>query len=651
MGHSIHSADAFATSFVRGFSFVDDIRNRKRLQEKLDERIKNEEAARAHTRELQDAQEGRRVTAEEDRITDRGTRLNDIQRAREAQALLADINTPSELLQEYADIPAVAQRLFERGEDVQQKGDIENIFNAAQDSRGLNAQAAGPPQVTQQPGDGGLNNQVTGALLPPDEFAGPNQGVPIMDSRDLGELADTDPQKAMQVRDAQKERLGFQSDDDEIVNVGIGGANVFKTKGEIRKKKEAELRGSKRDIVNNYWEAFLDVENTSGDEARNLDPSLQTAKYFEDRSNITGEQKLLDLDKRMRPVIHTTIGVQQEALTAALDPDGEGTARDVANAKRKLSQAYGLANTIGLQYDVLAASGVDDRGFPIGKNTALTDSVMQQTIGGPGLALAPDPATTAVDITRINRGVRGARMNPSLATSLYRQYKNGMLDFTQYKSLYDTGKLPGSQQVFVSHDPKDDLFIETNHPDGSVTRKMVQRARDPAANKNGRNLLSDEGYEMIKSIATAYNTPDDPQRGTNLVLSFLGMIDNNEKRLTERGYVLDNAVDAAGAMRRWLDLYVNRDEMDDEWFGSGQFRPKFVQKFGELTDAFFNPRVDEELTLAQRDSNADFGDAAAPLQNLKPRDPRIYDAIRQQAPEFANASDEVIEQALQEQGR
>ena len=642
MSDNSATAGAFVNSFMQGFSFIDDINSRKRQEQKLDQRLAEEAEDRKIQREIQRQGLAERGQDRANSLLDRQERKRNEQRQRDANAILADPNADPEELMQFADLPGVSAILRQQGIDVRDQADLQ----ALQGGGGLSQQITGdaPPPAAEQPAvTGGLSQQVQAATLPDALGVGPER----MTKRDLDDIARTQGgAAAMQARDAEEEirALDVQPGDEALISSGPRGDRVT-TVGQQRRDRIKERQKGERGQINKEWGGFLDIEDRTGDQLRTLNPNFLTAKYFDDRSNISDPNVRQQVDARMAPTITETINTQQEIITNA-DPGS----RDDRNARRKLSEAYGLANEIGISYQPLTAAGVDDRGLPLNNvNPALTDSVIQQTQEAAGTPLPPHPNMTRADTTMINRGTAGNRVNQRFATAAFRQYKNGRLTFAQYDSLMRTGNLPAGQAKISQTDPKKDTWMTYTNPNtGQLVRQLVVPARDPEKDaQRGRNLIDDEGLAHINRIGAAYDTKDDPTRGIRLSNSFISALAQNENRARQMGYDLSNVNDVGVLFERWTQLHVIRDQYNDEWFNNGQFNPDFTEDYGELDEALFNRAVDQEVDRA---SIADFGGTADPLTELKQRDPAIYQNIREGAPEFANASDEEIEQALQEQG-
>lgn len=617
------TASQFTTSFMRGFSFIDDINQRRLAQEKLDKRLDAEIADRKFRRD-------RLETNDKIRAEDRQFRLDDKAFQEQATAVLAEgVNATDDQLREFARDPRVAQELANRGIDAQGQQDAELIARS-----GLQAGVADPnaaPPVTGEQSNQGLSDQIQGAQIPGDELA---IDAPVT-KRDLNAIADLDVEEAMAIRDSQPPPPPGLGDGTALA----GTVGLFDPVAPTAKEKaDAKLKGKKAQI-NREWDEFLDIDNPVGDNLRRTEPSQLTTKYFEDRSNISSVDRRDLLDKRMRPVITQSIATQEQAHNDAENPT------DLRNAERKLSEAYGLANEISLTYSPLKASGIDDKGYPVGtENQQLQDGMEQAVKEGPGFALPPDPATTQADINMINRGTTGKRINERLAIAAYRQYKNGQLNWAAYSSILQTGRLPAAAPEIVQTKPDQDTWAV--YPNGR--RVLLQPARDFKKDSlGGRNTLDDDALAHLNRIVSAYNTPDARQRGTQLVGTFINALSGNEQKATDAGYDLSNLLDVQSLWTRFNQIYVVRDAYDDEWFHNGEWQPDFTTNFGTIDEALFNREVD----LIDRKSIANFFGDASELTSLKGRDPGFFDRVRRGAPENRGRSDAEIEAILAEQQR
>jgi hypothetical protein len=626
-------ANAFVSSFMQGFSFVDDINSRKRREDMLEQRLAEESEARKFQRQ-------RLTQIDAERGADRASRLTKEQRAAEANRLLA-ADASDEELQPFADFPAVGARITQRRNDAADQADL-GLISRGEGLTGAVGAGVTQDEVPPSADPNGLTGAVQPAPIPGNEFDTPEK----LTDRELNELANTDPAGAAQVRDQQRADVQTRRDAQNAAGpTGIGGPGAPVT---TDAEKAATKRRAQQDQVNTEWDIFLDINDVAGDALRNLDPNLITAKYFDDRGNINDPQMRDQLDKRMAPHIQTTIGTQQEVL-AGVDPQSP----EARNARRKLGEAYGLANEIGVQYEPLRQNGVDARGLPTnGGNQALTDAVVNSVSGAPGMSLPPDPNMTRADQTIINRGTSG-RVSERFSQAAFRQFKNGRINFAQYDSLIRTGRLPQVAPTFEQTDPKKDTW----RVDANGNRQLIIPARHVPTQEelesNSRNLINKDGLAHLNRISGAYDTPDDPVRGTRLVGSFINALAGNERRAMQGGYDLSTVNDVGALYQRWVDLHVLRDAYNDEWFADGRFNPDFTEEYGTLDTALFDPRIDElaaggELEVPGTTTFGLGGDNPG-ITPTKARDPAVYDAIRQQFPEFAQADDNAIEAAIQAQ--
>jgi hypothetical protein len=631
--------DAFLNSFMRGFSFIDDINQRKQAQLKLDARLEEEAKDREFRRQAMTQKLAESGADRARSILNEQEAEEEKRRAGEFNRLYADPNTPDEELEQFTDLPGASALLRNRRLDTQRQGDLETVF-----SPGLNAQAtgvqAGQPQATeqpgtQQPGTEGLSGQVQAAQLPPDEFAADGDtGVPYATARDLNELADTDPQAAMQLRDQQAQQAQPQPQEERRATSGPLGITPTGPSEKVSKAK------AQRAQLEDEWKLFTDINDPTGDSLRNMSPSLLTAKYFDDRNNISDPNLRNTIDKRMKPVIAETIAVQQEAFTTATEP------REKRNASRKLSEAYGLANNMHLTYKPIEVAGIDERGYPIGTtNQTLIDGVEQATATGPTPALPPDPRTRAANIAMVNRGVSGKRMPPAFNTAAYRLLKTGDIDMEQYQSLFQTGRLPAEAPKIVQRNPKFDTYMV--YPDGS--QRVVSYARDPEAeSESSRNLISKEGRKEIEFMANILNTDDDQHRGDRDVLSFMNTLVYNEDKAKARGYDYSTTNDIVELYQRHLDIEVINKQMEDEWIWRGtngmDVNPHMVDHYGNASEALFSSKLDRDFASGRITDELD----APNLTPLRGRNPAVYDAARE-LPQYEGWADEQIEEEIQRQ--
>lgn len=634
------------SAFIRGFSFVDDINQRKIAQQKLDARLEEQRKDREIQRQIQTQQLAERGQDRANSLIDRQRGLKNEQRQREANALLADPNADPAALQEYADLPGVSAILRQQGIDVRDQADLEVL----QGGGGLRQQVTGgatQSQATEQPGGGGLSSQVKAALLPGGIGATPSP----LTSAELGQLAELEgPAAAMKARDDRNAILaanGPQPGDELPVGGGSGPLGI-QTAGAKRRAAEMKKNRQKMDQVNSDWDAFVDIENQGGDGLRNLNANILTSKYFQERNSISDPELRQVADARMKPAITETINTQQEIIINA-----EPTSLEARNARRKLAGAYGLANEIGVSYSPLVAAQVDDRGLPIGgANQTLTNSVVEQGREGPIASLPLNPDMTRADVTMLNRGVSGNRVNNRFATAAFRQYKAGRINFAQYDSLMRTGALPVEAPTIVQTDPKKDTWIV--NPNG--TRKILERARDPEDDPRGRNIFTKEGLAHIRLASESLDTEDDPHRGFGITNTFFSWAGDNEQKLTNMGYDFKNLADQASMWNLFSNAYVIRDQLNDEVFFQGDFMPDFEERYGDVDDAIFNPRFQKDFGgddgRANRESITDFtGENPVNDQRLKQQrqigNPQTYEEIRQQYPQLRGVSDEEIEAELQ----
>lgn len=633
-----------ANAFIRGFSFIDDINSRRRQEKKLDERLAQEDADRDIQRKIQQQQLAERGADRATAILSEQERKRKEQRQIEANTLLSDPNTDPEVLREYADVPGVAAILRQEGitarDDAQRRADLEQLI--PQGGQQLGDEVTEPE--AEVPSNQGLSSQGLGSQIQAAQLPGAIDAPPVaFTSRDLETIAETEGlAAAVAARDQ--------------ANAAIAAANPADRRtfrGMERAQKEKDQKREAMDEVNKQWASFVDIADTTGDALRNTNANIQTAKYFADRNSIADPETQRKIDKVIQPAITETINTQNEIL-ANVEPQSI----EATNARRKLSQAYGLSNAINGSFSPTAAAGVDDRGLPIGGNRVLTDSVIEQGRSGPIASLPSNPDQRRADVTVLTRGVTGNRINDRFALAAFRRYKNGDINFEQYESLMTTGALPVAAPIFTQEDPRKDT-IRTD-PDG--TRHVVQFARSPDKNNSGRNKFTDEGLAHVERQSKAYDTEDDLNRGLSVANSFYSWTNDHESELTSRGYDFTNTGDVASLLNIFGNQYIIRNQLDDEVFFQGDFLPSFEDRYGPLGDAVFNPRFQQDFGdspegKANRESITDFfGEDPITFQRLKEAQPignlARYQEIRRLHPtETAEMSNEDIEAELQLQAR
>jgi len=187
---SPRNQDAFLNSFMRGFSFVDDINQRKAAQKKLDARLEEERADRQFRRDRLDQIDTERAEDRQIAAEDRTRVQNERELGREGDRLALD---PQALTD-----PTKRARLMETANF------SANAFNTLAKEMGRDqvreALKAIPSQNTQT---GGLNSAVTGngdpggidtPITEKDSLLGESQGRDSFQSVDLDEISQFDTQ-------------------------------------------------------------------------------------------------------------------------------------------------------------------------------------------------------------------------------------------------------------------------------------------------------------------------------------------------------------------------------------------------------------------------------------------------------------------------
>lgn len=662
----IHQARQFTDSFIRGFSFVDDIASRRRREKKLDERIAEEREFRQYQKDRQlqiDAERGadraRRIQ-EEDRLARNRERLE------EARKIIAENPTAPDLarLEEYADLPEVLQVIQGRSADIQAEQDA-RILSGGLNS-GLSGQvgsgqpgapAAGAPAAgqpgavvdpaTQSPGGvaPGLAEAASAEAAQAAQLPGApgSQEAALAATTDaeIAALMATDPAAAIELRNA-RDALTKTEFTAPPGGAGPRSDRIATTSPLQESQKKA---ATKKQAYRDEWEGILDVNDRSFDTFRTAPPSQQVAQYFDARSSLSPVMRK-EADAYMAPVIAKTLEEQ-----GALLDDPATTGRDRANATRKYSQALGLANARS-ETKPLAENGVRSEGLPTnGRNPELTAQVIEGSVAKPGPPLTATTTTQArADQTVINRGASGGRVTERLAQAAWRHHKRGLLSFPEYQSIIRTGKLPANTEFKQWDLEKGPVFAITTDGAGNTQMRMVMPGGKPPTKKEileqTRNIVSDDSRDFVYDQAEALFGKE---KGTELAGHFFAALRDNE--LTARSRNLDYGVmdDVSLLWRRYKEILGVEQAIEDEWFYDGSMSTDFTQEFGTLGQALFHDFTQEELAELEQPGSTTFGMGGDPVSvtPLPGRDAGFYDYVRQRLGQ--NISNEDIERLLAEE--
>lgn len=628
---------AFSSAFLQAFNAVDDAVSRRQRNEMLEKRLdaenKDREAQRKRVSQLDKERAEDRAIAK----LDRDDRLRHTERAREANALLADPEVSDELLAPYSDIPEVSNFMAARAEDA----NLQAASRTFHDEINANAQPGVAPgqQATQQPGNQFTENVVGAAELP-----GPSgQPVPIVSEAEINRIADEEGvEAAIPFRDARAQEMAKKEASLAAGPTGTHSAQSFRggvSAPSLPDKEAIAAKQARTDTVG-QWQSFVNVNDPTGEPLRQLDSNILTAKYFDDRSNVSTElspDEVKRLDKRMAPHVAKTVETQTRIL-AASDP----STPEARNARRKLGEAYGVQQEIFGTYQPLAVAGVDARGLTTnGTNEALTNSAIEQGKAAPGAPYPDNPNRTRADMTMVQRGTKG-RVSEKLAQSAWRLMKGGLINNTEYDHVMRTGRMPTAAPVIKDHDPKKDLIAV--HQNGSVS--IVMSARDPdAAIDAARNTWSDDALKQLNSQASALDDESDDARGTRTLSSFLAATSGYENLLRSKGYDLGNVNDAMILYQRFIDTAVLKDAYDSEWRMNGWFTPDFNTEYGTIWEAMFDKdldKLDKSDLEVPGTTSFGFGGEQPGLVPLKPRNPAEIQAVMQATGATAEEAEELI---------
>jgi hypothetical protein len=613
---------------MTGFSFVDQINANKRAEARLEDRLAREQEERQFQRtrtEESDEQvrENRRIAAE-----DRKRILGQEERFRAATRLSQDVPGNFEALQEFSDIPDVANKLALERQSRQLRADLEALRGSGASPEEI---AAAEEEAAQQ--KAGLAAQIQAAEVPGPQFA----EQPELSKSELNTLAITDPEQAMQIRDEQAaQRPPVQFDP---------AARSFSGELEAAAAEErqaARTREGKTEQVNNQWRAATDISDTSGDELRTLDPELSTALYFDDRNTLT-EDVRRDADKFMAPKVIDTIKTQTATLATA-----EPGSKEARNAGRKLGEALGLKQEMHLDYSPTKNAGVNRGGVPVGTAPArMREGIEEEARSGILPAYPTSQEQQRVDETVLKRGAT-KRINEKQAAAAYRFYSGGRWTLNQYNQYMDTGKWPPGAVEFKAFSREDDVWAFG--PNGQAV--VVRQGRGKPG--EGRDVIGKEALAQLNKHAKAYDSARGDTSGTDAVRGFLSGLGQNAGAFAEADVDLQNPASIFQLFDRHMDQFVIRSKLGDEWLFNGDWNPDFAQRYGSFAQAL--------LGTGPHSIDADFGregleeiEAELPSGALTPlpaglRQDINYEAITAPDGPMPGASRAQVDAAIAEQG-
>jgi hypothetical protein len=660
------------SAFQQGFSFVDQIAHRRRAERKLEERLEEDRLARAHQRSRQDAADIKTNTLFDQSQSDRQEGIDDRELAEKANALMSDPNVDLELLAPYAKFDEVRNFINERLTTDQARTDAETLLpdRGAFEAARMQQQQLGT-QGTQSPSDGSLSDQALGvaqlgpqgevgpgftqpgtvpaAAIPGDEFATEEAAAAPVEAtnRELNLLADIDPVAAQRQRDLQNSQPSAlqRTRPGEIPTSGP----TFK------------ILGSEQSKLRDEWDAFNEIEDSRGDVLRNMNPTELTKKYFQDRSNLTPEARM-KADRRMKAPISAVV-VQEENFLRDFGIGGGLNTPEARSARSNLQQAYGLSQEMHLGYRPLKAGGVDSRGLPVnGSNEALTNSVLKVSETAPGSYFPLSAKQARADDMIINRGTKGFVITEPFAAAAFRRWNAGKIDWRTYESMMMTGRAPPLPTEVVEHDPKNDLWRK----DANGNEVLVQYGRDPDVDLNNRrNIIDGKGFALINSIASAYNTTDEPTRGTDMVMKYMETVANNENQWAALGYDMSTVNDQVLGWQKFTQHALLKDAYNDELVIDGDWLPDFSEKYGDLSQSMFHPDMQRLIDSGELEipgttvlGMSGWWAKNPTMSPLKRRRPEDYARIRSAVPELdiqngetAEANMDRIDAELLAQGR
>lgn len=662
-------ANSFMQGFMQGYGFIDNIHARKRAEARLEQRLHEERNQRAWQRERIskiDAQQQidrlRRREAEDKLIERQGE--YDAANAALAKVRPGDYAGGVAALEPYAHLPEIQAKISEFRQYGQQQAD--DLLLARGGQQGLQAGAAGAAAgggAAAAPGTAaagpGAAAAPSGVAAPVQQFGGPtvypDAGLPPqgpvaeaqqrLSKADLEEIAVTDPKAAAEARDRQEaegQTIWQSSGVPDPRGEGRGVSPTSITQQRIRKEE------ANREATRDSWATNLDINNPTGDAFRSLNPSAQIGQYYRDRSALTPKLQA-EGDRLMAPHVEATIAENQELLA---NPELDPNSWEARAAKRKLNEAYALINARA-GFKPNEAAGVVGA-LPVnGRNQALVDQVIERSVQQPGPQSPGTPSQVAAENRVLERGPKNGRVSSAFTSAAWRKYKRGEIDFPTYQHLVNTGRFPsGATTEIEQFDPKKGpVWAITRDANGNVAlQKIIEGSEDADAQAAKlRNLIEGDAMEQInkwgEDLAEQLGTG---KNGTQYTMEFFSMLSQNESAARQRGYDYGNIGDISQLWQRYKQLNIVSEAIDNELIYKGQWNTDFQTAFGKtIEEALFSDIGEGDLAELEDPTRTNaFGRGPSPsVIGLKPRDPGLYNAIKQ---EYPGITDEQIDQILQD---
>lgn len=564
------AAEAGLSSFIQAFSAVDAMGSRRRREKLLDARLEEEREFRAANLEFAQSREQRAQEDHEESQEERELRL-------EADAIGLDPDsTDEELRQAALRSPIAIEAIDHRRGFKAFVGLTDSIIAQRQNTQVQPGAQAEPTQVTAQPRNefqvAGLPAAATTREVRRDEIvaqtgfridplmagAGGSKFVEVSgDFKTRKELdAMPDQKEAKAILDRQKA---------ELIE-----ADPRSPTARVERIKDA----SKRKITNDVWKATLKVSDPGGDTMRQQmqdNPSAAVSQYWRDRPNLDAATQQAADKLMVEPVKRSLV----ENRLVLEDPELDLTGRDANNARRKIAKALGVAQAASIDTRPARDAGIRSDGIPQG-NEELANLFFEASKAAPKAETTLSPNKLRQAITQVTRNFANPtkRANDEQLRNLYLLAQDGQI--TPADMLYAAshgGALPapaGEKPRITTVSPKDNMYL--TYADGRTV--LIQAGSDPDDPAN-RNLLEGAGGQILRDLASQYDTADHKNRGKAFLGAFLAGLRLHEDEATAAGFAFSNPLDVAQLFQAYGQEMLVKNELNSQWWEKGDFLPEY----------------------------------------------------------------------------
>jgi hypothetical protein len=470
------------------------------------------------------------------------------------------------------------------------------IVDGAADVAGGGAAATPPPVDPNAPPDAGAAIQrADGTVVYPNAGQPPasatDQATRRYSKTELEQIALRDPDEAARIRDEQAALdtapSVIEPPAEYIARTGTLPPPPMSTP---RDQAIAEAQAKQKGVASE-WGPRLDIGNYQGDTFRKLPAPQQVGAYHRDRSNLPPEMQA-EGDRILAPQIERSITENQAILD---NPDLDSNSKDAINARRKLKEAYSLINARN-GYKPLAANGVKG-GLPIGRNEALTQQVIDNSVNQPSGATTATQNQVKAENAVLSSKPKN-RITEAFAAAAWRQFDRGQIDRATYEHLMRTGRWPGGKpDIEAKQFGEHGVFATGTDANGNfVFKKLIEGSSD----RKGRNVLGKDGSDAVEIMAKelAERLPG-KQDWKKYDREFKNVLAIHEREAMNRGYDYSNPLDLANIFTRFSELHRLADAAGRQFWFRGHFYPTFEEAYDKtILEALFTeiPQEDQEET-------------------------------------------------------